>query len=222
MAKINALITADCILDEDIGLLKLVQFYYRNTDMFLDDILDNEFLEDQQYYEYTRFHPNPLSVIVKTDDLDKIDSMYEQFWDSESDRIIELSCNTDIIKVLSLVIQGDTPIHFTILCDREKEVEVLKRRLVQIGISGYTILLQPDHNKVDVSLYDDVYVKYIEQLDSFRNIMHKAIYVSTHYTNYISAFDDSLVLRLEVVKYSIHNTINTFSLYNFGELIITK
>ena len=220
--KIRSLILSDCILDKDIGLLKLVEFYYRNLDVFRDDILDHTVLEKQQYLEYTRTDKNPISVFIKPEYVDSADSLYSQFIDNESVRILELSCNTAIINMIKLIQLGDTPMEITIVCNTHYEADIIANRMNLHGFSNIRLLVEPDISKIDTNEYDEIYVKYIDQLDSFKKIQGKTIYISNHFLNLICYEDDPslIVFKPNAIKYMVDNIVNMFSLYNFDEDLI--
>lgn len=221
--KIKSLIFSNCILDTDIGILKLIEFDYRNSDIFLDDILDHTVLEKQQYLEYTRVHPNPLSVVVRESDWDKIDSLYFQFIEKENDRIIDLSCNTLMIDVMKLIIMGDTPMEVTLLCNTQHEADVLSNRLSLFGVNNIHILVEPNHDKIDLEQFDDIYVKYISDLDGFRKIANKTIYISDHGLNTTThdiGIDKFVTPNVDALKYMVDNIVNLFSLYSFDKELI--
>lgn len=221
--KIRSLISSDCILDKDIGLIKIIQYHYRNhSDIFKDEFLDDYVLEKQQYLEYNRTNINPLSVVVKDQYIDVIDSLYTQFKEQEMGRIISFSCNTLMIDVLKLIILGDTPMEVTILCNTQYEADTLVKRLNSFGIHSVRMLVEPDHNKVDLGQYDDIYVKYISDLDSFKKIEKKSIYISTHRLNIICDENNpsNIAPNLDALKYMVDNIVNLISLYRFDEKLI--
>jgi len=217
------LIPINTIIDTDIGLLKLVQFEYRVSDMFLDSILDAFELEYQQYFLYTRSHSNPLSVITKETYWDSIDGMYEQFISTQYDKIIDYGCNTLVMDLLKLIILGDTPMRFTVLCNTVHDEEVILSRLHSIGIANYSTIVQNDWDRVDTGKYTDIYVKYASDLDRFRHITKQNLYISTHALNMIideQSADGQILDAHTVIKYMRDNIIKTFSLYNFNNIIL--
>lgn len=212
----NILATSDCIIDKDVGLLKLIQYYYRNTDLFFDDILDALTLEQQQYLLIHRTNINPLSVIVSEDNWDRIDSMYEQFVSSEYDRIVDLSCNTNVFSMIKLVVVGETPERWTIVCNTDHEAEVINSRLRQFGSSGVSTTVTQNCKDIDLSKYDELFVKYIGNIPSFGHVEDKMVYISDQSCNMLQTPEGENILNLSHLNNdTLDNTLYTFSLYNF-------
>ena len=212
----NILATSDCIIDKDVGLLKLIQYYYRNTDLFFDDILDALTLEQQQYLLIHRTNINPLSVIVSEDNWDRIDSMYEQFMSSEYDRIVDLSCNTNVFSMLKLVVVGETPERWTIVCNTDHEAEVINSRLRRFGSSGVSTTVTQNYKDIDLSKYDELFVKYVRDIPNFGYVEDKMVYISDQNCNTLQTPDGESILNLSYLNNdTLDNTLYTFSLYNF-------
>lgn len=210
----NVLITSDCVIDREIGLIKLIQYDYRNTDLFFDSILDDCTLEQQQYLLYNRRNPNPLSVIVDESNWDAIDKIYKQFIDEQYDNIVDLSCNTKIFELLKLIIAGETPEKCTILCNTEHEADVITSRLYQFGRNSVSAMVEPNYERIDVSIYDEIFIRYMFQISMFVGLKDKIVLVSDQKSNYIT-IDDTEVLDLSSVTVdNIDNTLYTFSLYD--------
>lgn len=209
--QIQMLIESDCIIDLDIGILKLVQFDYRNTNIWLDNILDNLELELQQYLMTTRIHENPLSIILKEDYWDSLDILYNDFLAQDINRIIDLSCNTNMMDIVRNICFEDTPINATILYNYEHEVEVIKRRL---GTNAERIIFLPMQNAdtIDSGQYTSIFVKYISALDKYKKLSRRNIYIADHELNMI---EDSGALIPDALKYMTDNIINIYSLYQF-------
>ena len=209
----NVLITSDCVIDKEIGLLKLIQYNYRNTDLFFDGILDDCVLEQQQYLLFIRQNINPLSVIVEQSRWDIIDAMYSQFMERYDD-IVDLSCNTKIFELLKLIVAGETPEKCTIVCNTEHEADVITSRLYQFGHNGVSIITEPNYQNIDLSMYDEIFIRYISQISMFNSLKDKMVFVSDQKCNY-TTINDTEVLDLSSVNVdSVDNTLYTFTLYN--------
>lgn len=215
--QIPVLITSNCIIDTEIGLLKLVQFNYRNTDIWLDYILDNLELELQQYLMYTRVNPNPLSVILKQEKWDDLDELYNQFMTEELDSIIELSCNSSVINIVGTAGYEDTPLRITILCNNQKEIDIIRMRLGESFHDIDFIIKTPD-KLIDTGKYSSIYVKYIEDLQQFNVLKNRNIYISDHRLNMIN--EERKALCPDALKYMKDNVLNIYSLYQFEEEIV--
>lgn len=217
MNDIHILISSDCLLDKDIGLLKLVEFYYRKGDMFLDNVLDNMVLEIQQYLEYTRDKYNPMIVFTKKEFWGAFtDSLYDQFIEYDYDRICELSCNTLLFITVSLMLKSNSDNKIDILCESEKEQDVIFDRLGKIPSTKLDFIIQSDWSKVDIGKYTDIYVKYVQDLSRFKVLDKKTLYISDHNLNLLDK--EQNILIPDALNYMADNIVNTFSFYNFNNI----
>lgn len=221
MADTNIIISSDCILDKDIGLLKIVEFFYRKLDIYLDNVLDDMVLEMQQYLEYTRLDKNPMVVFTYKEYWDDtIDSLYTEFLNSEKDRICEYSCSTLILNTILLMIKSNAKSRISILCESEYEQSIILKRLGGIASPKVDFIIEADWSKVDLGNYSDIYVKYVSDLDRFKTIHRKALYISNHALNMLNGDIYENVLIPDVLNYMEDNIINTFSFYNFNNIEI--
>ena len=78
MYTTDVLVPFNLIVDTDMGLIKLLEFDYSNTEYFHEGILNTE-EENQQYLLNTRNNRNPLSIVFKKDDPELMDDLYKQF-----------------------------------------------------------------------------------------------------------------------------------------------
>lgn len=212
---INVLYSSDCIIDKDIGILKLVQFNYRNKpEILINDILDIATLEIQQYLEYTRQYENPMSVFIKYDYWSQIDEWYSDLIKYDHNSIVKFSCNTEVINIIKRSSLYETPVQNTIICESEYEANIILKRLPKER-KNVQIFIEKDWSKIDIGKYTSIYIKYLSNLEKFKRVSEKNIYISNHSLNMLK--EDNTIFKPIVVKYMTDNIVKNFSLYNFDK-----
>ena len=128
MYTTDVLVPFNLIVDTDMGLIKLLEFDYSNTEYFHEGILNTE-EENQQYLLNTRNNRNPLSIVFKKDDPELMDDLYKQFIEKEYDNILQLSCNTSLANLANALREDISQvIRLTILCQSKAEENIIKDR----------------------------------------------------------------------------------------------
>ena len=213
MYTINVLIPFNMMVDIDMGLIKLLEFEYNNDEYFEQGIL-NAPEEIQQYLLNNRTDRNPLSIVFKKDDPELMEDLYNQFMEKEYQNILELSCNTALVNIAdTLKTTMDQIIRITVLCKSKTEENLLKLRKIPLF---RTLIMYPE--AIDLSKYDTLYIKDINDLDKFKkNIFKKNIYVANYGFNIIKDPEQvSPLLPAKVVyKYGGINEFYIVSIYQF-------
>lgn len=213
MYIIKILMPFDVLIDIDVGLLNLIQFDYRNDIFFLPGMLD---ISDtnKKYFMVNRQYRNPIMSILSEPSDDLANDFYNQFMDKEYEQILNLSPNTDVCKVLEVMKKSKSNIiRLTILCknDNEKNI-ILKRHL------NYNDIIIGDPSTISLSDYGTIFVKDINDLDKYRHIEGKTIYVANYGFNVIIDPNNiNPVLPISILdKYSSQNEFYIYSVYNFS------
>ena len=212
MYTIESLIPFECIVDIDMGLIKLLKYEYRNLDYFFKGILDGEDVY-LQYELMRRKNRNPLSIAA---DLQKtpmgiLDNWYAQFLEKEYSRIIELSNCTglaDITKVASF--NSDRILRNTILCRNNIEAELVRKRTL-----GENKIVVHNGEGFDVGKYDAIYLKDVYDIQRYTGIVGKSLYFANYGFNLIdNPEDDELILEYDpIINYINDNEIRIYSVY---------
>lgn len=219
MYIIKVLMPFNVLIDTDVGLWNLIQFDYRNDIFFLKGMLDMSDTH-KKYFMITRDNRNPLMTILSEPDETLANDFYSQFMDKEYDQILKLSPNTDVCKILDVMKKSKSSIiRLTILCKNEKEKEiVLSRKL------GHDSIIIGDFSSISISDYGTIFIKDIEDLDKFRHIEGKAIYVANYGFNILMDKDNiNPVLPLDILeKYAGENEFYVYSVYNLDPRELPK
>lgn len=181
MYIINTLVPFDVLIDTDMGLLKLIEFEYHNEEFFLPGIL-NTSETNQKYFLITRTCPNVIESLLTVQDKELADDLYNQFMDREYDEILKLSCNTSICDLTLLLRRNmNQVIRVTVMCKDEREKKLVEDRRISIF---RTIISDPKN--IDINNYGTIFVKNVDDLNNYRIIEGKTIYVPNYGFNVIN------------------------------------
>jgi hypothetical protein len=188
--SISALICSDILLDKDVGLIRLISSNYRNEEYFDDLVIDDiaSDLDAGKYLLYKRQNPNPLSVISTGSMTDEnLNELYEEFINTKYDNIVQLSMFTDVHKIISKFSYSNGTVIPTILCKTEYEKEYILGFFSTVDIRNINIVVEKDLSKIDLSMYDTIYMKYFKDVIKFNETLNgKSIIVSGGEYNYTS------------------------------------
>lgn len=213
MYTIDALIPFECVVDIDMGLVKLIKYEYRNKEYFFPGILDGP--DDCVEHELLiRKNRNPLVVptnLMKVNEK-TLDEWYKQFIEKEYNNIIELSTSTslaDFIKLSSF--NTDKILKTTILCNTEEEAQVIKNRSI-----NQTNIVIADRDGFDVSKYDALYLKDVYDIECYTGVIGKSIYIANYGFNLLDndESDDIVLDYTPLIKYLDDNEIRVYTVYN--------
>lgn len=213
MYTIDALIPFECIVDIDMGLIKLLKFEYRNPEYFFKGILDGP--DDCIEYELVnRKNRNPLSIptnMSKVDD-ETIGAWYQQFIEKEYTKIMELSTSTslaDLVKLSSF--NTDKVLRTTILCSNDEEANIVRKRSY-----GETTIVVDTNDTFDMTKYDAVYLKDVYDIEQYTGVIGKTIYVANYAFNMLdnTESDDVVLDYTPLIKYLDDNEIRVYTVYN--------
>ena len=129
----------------------------------------------------------------------------------EYDNILELSPNTDICKMLdSMKRDKSSIIRATILCKDEKQKHIIETRNIQ-----HDSIIISDYNRVSLKDYGTIFVKDIKDLDKYRIVEGKTIYVANYGFNILMDPDKvNPLIPIEVLeKYGNTNEFYIYSVY---------
>lgn len=210
----------DVLIDTDIGLWNLIARDYRNEIFFLPGMLD---LSDthKKYFSIVREERNPIMLLLSEPDKSLADDFYNQFMEKEYDNILKLSPNTDVSKVLKLLRKSKSDvIRLTILCKNEKERKYIENN----NTFAYESIIVGDLSSIQLSDYGTIFLKDINDLDKFRHIEGKNIYIPNYGFNILMDPDKvNPVIPLDILeKYAGENEFFVYSVYNINPRDIPK
>lgn len=215
MYNIEALIPFECIVDIDMGLIKLLKYDYRNLEYFFPGILDGPD-ECIEYGLLMRKHRNPLVVPTNMQkvDMETIDNWYMQFMEKEYEQIVNLSICTDVANMIKLSSYNkDKIIKSTILCNNNFERDTILKRSI-----GQTRVIVANRQDFDITQYDAVYMKDVYDIQSFKGVFGKSIYIANYGFNLIDNTEtDDIILDFEpLMNYIDDNELRIYSVYNIN------
>ena len=210
MYIINALVPFDVLIDIDMGLLKLIEFDYHNEEFFLPGIL-NTSETNQKYFLITRTSPNVVESLLTVEDKELAEDLYNQFMEKEYDNILKLSCNTSICDLTLLLRTNiNQVIRVTVMCNNEKEKKLIEDR----RISVFRVIIS-DPDSININNYGTMFVKNVDDLDKYRRVEGKTIYVPNYGFNVINDpnYPNPILKPDTVAKYGENNEFEIYMPY---------
>lgn len=156
---IDSIIPFDMVIDPEMGLMKLIEFEYRNKIFNLEALGIDELTK---LYLKQRIYKNPLSIIIKDDKItiDEMNDMYNQFMEKRYDDILRLSPNTGLFHLLQMSYRNET-VRFTLVCENEEQEKLFTNR----GGKAYSIKIGNIFDDNLLNKNPNIYIKYVEQLE---------------------------------------------------------
>lgn len=200
------------IVDTDVGLVRLISLEYLDPSIFDINYFEKPFFNILNDI-YSRDFKNPLLLFAKNKekDIDKLNQYYDEFICTKQKEILQLSITTGVLYVISYfnsVMEISNPV---ILYHSEEEKKIL---------DDEPLLNQ--NNKVHISSmrsdiiknsYNQLYFKYIEDAELFKDLKNKSFYFSKAGLN-LNKEKDDLKESISLDQISIFNRVNIFDLYN--------
>lgn len=194
------------IIDTDIGLLNLIRNEYLDTRVFNPDFFKTKFY--QQLYElYHRKEENFLYLFSKTDDKELLDSYYQEFKETKYKEILEMSISTEVYR-LYRTCKNNSDFEAAILCKDPIEIEFLSK---EPEFKNSKLLLLSETTTKQIDHYQQFFLKRLEELEDFRNLVAKTFYISTFGVNLNE--EDNDIRSYDTIDYMIKRQ-NNFSIYD--------
>lgn len=165
------LIEYDVIMDTDLAIVLTMLSKIKNTDMLSDEVKtltkSPSALKNLLLF---REDKNPLSVILNDKYKDSLGNILKELETECEDDIIKNTRPNDILIFVATMQMNKNLIHNKILCKTEKEVERIKKFLgADIDATSEKIS--------DLSKYDCVFLKYIDNIYNYTGIEAKHLYI---------------------------------------------
>ena len=212
---LNPIIPFDLIVDIDVGLIKMIDKRYHNTDTFYSSLLSAP-IKNLTYLLYNREDRNPLSIVMKEKNKDLMDDYYKQFMEQEYQNILENSSITNMYHFISLCTTSDGNVNPTILCSNEMERNYLLE-LDRELFSKYRIIIGK-LEWISLSGFDPIYVKYYEDaIKSVKEMYGKNLYIAGYRFNLVEYEGKYIVNpKVNLVLGNANKIVRT-AIYNFDE-----
>ena len=208
---LNPLVSFDCIIDTDFGLLVLIAQNFFDTSVFDEEFFrKNDRPFDLKWTVYERLKKNPLELCMK--DSKDADDYYKQFIDQYYDEILDRSMITDLGYMIP-ELESNIGASFTIVCDNQSQINLLSR--IDL-FKDYSMVLYNDID--DPSKYNQFFIKDFDDLGMSRYahlLKDKHIYVSRY--KFIAIDDMDKIDKRFIIYATLDNmrcTITKFDLYS--------
>lgn len=210
------LVSFDCIIDTDFGLLNLIDSNYLDSSIFDIDFFNNHHkIKELVKVLYEREERNPLSICVKDKSDIDIDMLYQQFIDEKYTDILKRSMVTEIYNLIEqFKLSGE--VKPTIICRKQEEIDCLKE--LPLFSKQFPIILLDEIE--DISYYKQFFFRYIDddyikKLSS--EINNKTVYVINQKFNCIVG-EGLLPTKSTRILFDNRNSIHTIDMYNINKL----
>lgn len=212
MYILNVLIPFNLLIDTDMGLIKLIEYEYHNDEYFWPGMID---CDDtlKQFSLLSRTDPNPLSVVMKSEDPELQQDLYSQFMEKEYSSILKLSSNTSLCGISSILRTSiDKSVRVTALCKTQEEADLIKKRHIPVE---NIILGEPE--TISLDKYNVLFLKDVEDIRKYKNVDGKEIYIANYGFNMVIEPDEEQpLLPMEVLyDYASSNEFSLISVYTF-------
>lgn len=205
---LNPLISFNCLIDTDFGLLVLIAQKFFDTDVFDRTFFDtNNNVEDMKRVVYTREERNPLTLCLKNKE--DADDYYKQFFDKYYKDILMKSMNTDLAK--SLKTMSNSGAVFTILCNNQTEVDFINNSK---SLSKYSTILSS--NTEQLSAHEQYFFKDYQDIPN--NLFNEKMRDKSFYIGRYKYIETEKLTQNDIRIFTIIDTmrciISKFDLYH--------
>ena len=206
IGALNPLISFNCLVDTDFGLLVLIAQKFFDLSVFNESFfIDNDNVNDMKKTIYNRKDINPLLLCIKNKK--DADDYYKQFFDQYYMEILERSMITDFGNEIENIASQCNAI-VTILCTKQEEIDFLNK-LNQFN--KFSTILSRDcksnYNQFFFKDYRDIDKRLID-----KDFIDKHIYIGRyHFTNTDHLSEDDF--KTYSIIDNLRNIITQFDLY---------
>lgn len=215
---IDSIIPFDMVIDPEMGLMKLIEFEYRDNFFNIKALGIDELT---QIYLRQRQMKNPLSIIIEDENvtIDTMNDLYHQFMEKRYDDILKLSPNTGLFHLLQISYRNES-VRFTLVCDNEEQEELFVKR----GGKAHRIYIGSIFDDEILNINPNMYIKYVEQLEmQEKDIEGKNIYFADLAFNKIETSRGTIPSFLpQNVDRFIQNTFQFIGLYPINKKRLEK
>lgn len=199
----------ETVVDLDLALLKYIQNEYSDSKFFNKHVLmaDDYILKSLLL---TRTNKNPLSVIIDDAYINNIDNLYGEIIKTKETELFRYSSPLASLTIIHSL-NGDSGIDCVINCKNVDEEQFIKQHVspnITTVVQGYN---------VDLSRYDAIYIKNVEDSLKYKSINGKSIYFLDYDYNIEPDRKDRMPLFSVSIVISSSNNIYLVSPYiNFN------
>ncbi|MDD3121945.1 MAG: hypothetical protein PHC62_00350 [Candidatus Izemoplasmatales bacterium] len=205
--RLDVLIPFDMIIDPEMGLMKLIEFEFRD-ELFNLSALGTDDLT--KLYLSERDLRNPLSILLNRDkiSIDMMIDMHQQFFDKYYQQILNLSPRTDLFRLL-MIADTNEALNFTVVCKDEQQEKLFKEREGK----AHRIVIGDIFDEELMSTHDSFYIKYIEDLEG-HEVHGKNIYIGDYFFNKLIVNGKMIPnITPETMEHMMDNTFKFVTLF---------
>lgn len=186
----------ETLIDLDLSVIMYIINNMNNSKYIDTDLLKNTTtingLENRLLF---RENINPLSIIIKKDYEDSIDDIYNELMESHKKEIVDNALPTDIMTFYNLGSSITGVVNNHVNCKDKIEEEY---------IHTFPGKIITKINEYDLSAYNTLYAKTIDNLFDYKNLTNKKIFIlNTRY----NMMKDYLLYKPEAMAVSTSNTM---------------
>lgn len=186
----------ETLIDLDLSVIMYIINNMNNSKYIDTDLLKNTTtingLENRLLF---RENINPLSIIIKKDYEDSIDDIYNELMESHKKEIVNNALPTDIMTFCNLGSSITGVVNNHVNCKDKIEEEY---------IHTFPGKIITKINEYDLSAYNTLYAKTIDNLFDYKNLTNKKIFIlNTRY----NMMKDYLIYKPEAMAVSTSNTM---------------
>lgn len=215
MYMVTSTVPFNMIVDTDLGLWKLIQDQYPNTNFFYQGLIYERDLNFMKHFMVSRMEKNPLKSLMKPDYVSQADSLYDEFINTKYDEILRLSENTGIFELICRSKGVNDVMRFTVLCQNQVESDEIFKRFSKYNMKIPTIIYE-DLRKVDISQYGSIYIKDIHDFFSYNRVEGKNVIVGNYGFNLEGGVRNTTLLEPSGII-TLSNVIQLVDIYLINE-----
>lgn len=194
----------DILLDLDMAIYKYIRRKYKNSNNVYNKNISLKSEYDAIYIMINRQEMNPLSLIMKDINIDEFNN---SLLSSHKEELLSLIKPTDILYLMNTYIDNASSIEITAHCNDEIELKYFNSisKLMQLK---YKIICS-EKEETSLKGYTSIYVKNFLDLEKFKDLDAKNIYIANTLYNTMAMLKHSDLLK----KIAKSNEIRTIDMY---------
>ena len=190
-------LTFDSVFDTDIGVIKVMLDKYANPKFIDNELLGMSTIRTDDTIKYllaVRNKKNPLTAILKQEYIESADDLYNQVFKEDFQDIISNSQPSAIYTVVQALMQTNSNMDFTIICDAPVQADIIKALDPKLK----TVVIPEEYNYKCFHDYDNIFIKdFMDMLRTEYPVTKKNIYLSRLIFN-MSPVMGELVPKMEI------------------------
>lgn len=201
---VHNLFEFESVVDVDLSIIMYIIKNMNDNNKFINEdfIRFTPSLNGIQNRLLFRTTNNPLSIIIKKEYHDSINDIYNELMANHKQEIINNAIPTSIMNFYITGTNISGVVNNYINCKDEIEKQYIHK---------YTHTAQIKNNENDMKKYNTIYVKSVNSLFNYKNLVHKKIFI---FNARFNMMNDYLIYKPEAMAISTVNTICTIDPYN--------